>query len=48
MLVTPKPFTDLAEIWYLEVFRGAFLQISSQILLLKTFKISLKFRYKET
>ena len=29
MFVTPKPFTDLAEISYSEVFWGAFLNVKS-------------------
>ena len=34
----PNPFTDLAEIWYSEVFWECLFQISSQILLFENFK----------
>ena len=34
----PNPFTDLAEIWYSEVFWERLFQISSQILLFENFK----------
>ena len=44
MLVTPNPLTDLAQIWYLEVFWGAFLNINSDL----PFENFQKFRYKET
>ena len=40
MLVTPKPPTGFDEIWYLEVFRGAFFKYQLR------FHKLLKFRYK--
>ena len=44
ILVTLKPLTDLAKIWYLEVFWGVLFKYQLRFYFWKL----LKFRYKET